>query len=165
MKLRIDECFETYRARVYRWALALCRHHEDALDVTQEVFVRVVQHEPDMDSGAALSAWLRRTTGRIVIDRWRSGSAETAALARYQPKVADSEPQDSEVADAVRSAVAALSEQQRLVLLGKCVDGMTFSQVAAGLSIAVPTAKTHYLRALEAVRRRLAARIAVEHKR
>jgi DNA-directed RNA polymerase specialized sigma24 family protein len=61
--------------------------------------------------------------------------------------------------------VAALSEQQRLVLLGKCVDGMTFSQVAAGLSIAVPTAKTHYLRALEAVRRRLAARIAVEHKR
>ena len=39
--------------------------------------------------------------------------------------------------------------------MSKCYDQMTFQQIADELGIAVPTAKTHYLRALSAVRERV----------
>ena len=44
------------------------------------------------------------------------------------------------------------------MLIAKVYDGLTFAQIAAELKLAVPTVKTHYLRALSAVRDRLTRR-------
>ena len=57
----------------------------------------------------------------------------------------------SDIADAVET----LSEMQQSVLFAKVYDGLTFARIAAELEIAVPTVKTHYLRALCSLRDRL----------
>ena len=48
-------------------------------------------------------------------------------------------------------------EMQRSVLTAKVHDDLTFAQIAAEHGLAVPTVKTHYLRALRTLRARLAA--------
>ncbi len=156
MPLDVETCFRTQRARVYRWAYAMCRRHDDALDVVQEVFLRMLDRRPQLPNSAAATAWLRRVTGRVVIDRWRGESARAAREVSHVPPASPADAVEArELADLLRAAVESLSEQQRLVLMGKCYDQMTFQQIADELGIAVPTAKTHYLRALSAVRERV----------
>jgi RNA polymerase sigma-70 factor (ECF subfamily) len=148
--------FEAHRARVYRWAYALCGRHEDARDVVQEVFLRMLKRPPELPSVAAAIGWLRQVTSRVTIDRWRADSSRDAAIRERVLRVAAEESADSlELADRLRAAIEILSQQQRLVLMAKTYDRMTFQQIADELGIAVPTAKTHYLRALSAVRARL----------
>ncbi|MFQ5806429.1 MAG: RNA polymerase sigma factor [Phycisphaerae bacterium] len=152
----VEAYFRAYRARVYRWAYALCGRHEDALDVVQEVFLRMVRRPPELSVASAAVAWLRQVTSRVVIDRWRAEATRAATQQKYVLHAGPQETPDSrELADRVRAALETLSEQQRLVLMAKTYDRMTFQQIADELGIAVPTAKTHYLRALSAVRARL----------
>lgn len=149
-------CFEAHRARVYGWAHAMCGRHADALDVVQDVFLRMLKRPPELSSASAAIGWLRRVTARVVIDRWRAESVRAAAYRGYVPPAGVAEtPEARELVEQVKAAIQTLSEQQRLVLMAKVYDRVTFRQIADELGIAVPTVKTHYLRALAAVGARL----------
>lgn len=151
----IETCFRTYGPRVYRWAYGLCRHPADAADVTQEVFARLVRRGPRFSTGAEAIAWLRRVTNHAVVDRWRAtASNRTRALPADLPAVEDRRL-DEETRQSVRQALLRLSDQQRLVVLARIFDGLTFRETAAELGISIPTAKTHYLRAIVALRDQL----------
>ena len=148
--------FDENRARVYRWSCAMGCGHEEALDVVQDVFVRLVRAGDAAPSTRTLVSWLRRATSSVVIDRWRSESSRRkreAADAKAPAEAAG--PCDWSERERVRGAVGELSEQQRLVLTCKVVDGMTFAAIAEELGLAAPTVKTHYLRALESLRDQL----------
>jgi RNA polymerase sigma-70 factor (ECF subfamily) len=155
----LAECFEAQRGLVYRWARTLTRRHDDALDLTQEVFLRLLAYRGPRQPAPVLRAWLRRVTHNLAIDGWRRRDAlrGSAALEPNDPlhnsALDDADAlESSEQAVRVRTALAKLSAQQRLVLLAKVCDGLTFSEIAAELEIAPSTAKTHYLRALETLR-------------
>jgi RNA polymerase sigma-70 factor (ECF subfamily) len=149
-------CFREYRAVVYRWALGLCGRHEDALDVVQEVFTRLVRTRPELPQPRQALAWLRRTTARVAIDAWRSSTARREReLSSRAPRSSEPSAEIREQLEHVRAAIGELSEQQRLVLLSKVYDNATFQEIAEELGLALSTVKTHYLRALSSVRERL----------
>ena len=152
-----DAAFEAYRDEVYTWAYRLLGRHHDALDVAQDVFLRWVDQ-----CASALPrnprAWLRKVTIHRAIDFRRSNASRRTWETR--PPASPVHVDESTVArDELRSdiadAVEALSEMQQSVLFAKVYDGLTFARIAAELEIAVPTVKTHYLRALCALRDRL----------
>ncbi len=58
----------------------------------------------------------------------------------------------------VAAAMSRLTDLQGAVLVAKVYDEMTFAEVATELDLAVSTVKTHYLRAVRAVRDRLEPR-------
>lgn len=148
--------FETHRARVYRWALTMCGRHEDALDVVQDVFLRMLQRPPSLDGAHSPLAWLRRVTTRVVIDRWRARRPQPPSAELPEPITAPRpELERREEAELLRNALRTISDQQRLVLICKICDEMTFQQIAHEIGIAVPTAKTHYIRGLSAIRERM----------
>lgn len=154
--------FESYRERVYRWAFGMSRRHADAGDVVQEVFLRLVQSRPRFESAGAAIAWLRRATDRVLIDRWRSVSAAARReLLHGSERLGRADGGRGEgVEEAQRErltrAIQSLSAQQRLVLIAKHYDEFSFSQIADEFGLSVPTAKTHYLRALQHLRKELA---------
>lgn len=155
MPLNAEECFIAYAATVYRWALAFCGRHAEAQDITQDVFLRMTQRPPLLPNAAAAVAWLRRATTSAAIDRWRRRSSQApsprpASAAQQAPALVAHERDER-----VRQALATLSEQQRIVLLCKVYDEMTFQEIAGELGVATPTVKTHYLRGLEALSRAL----------
>lgn len=155
--------FEEHRERVYRWAYALCGRREDALDVVQEVFLRMLQNPPELPNVPAAIGWLRRVTSRVVIDRWRRPAAPAALTGdRPAPERASESAEARETAAQIQWAIRGLSEQQRQVLLAKMYDRLSFAQIADELGISTSTAKTHYLRALNMVRTRLKIDLSVE---
>ncbi len=163
MPIDVATQFNAHRARVYRWAMMLCGRHDDALDVVQDVFLRMLRRPPTADSVPAVIAWLRRTTHRMVIDGWRSARTRRETVQNPPPRLVSDSPVDhAEQVDRIRAAMDTLSDQQRLVLLCKTCDDMTFQRIADELDVSVSTAKTHYVRALQAVRQRLGSRLLEE---
>lgn len=62
-KLRdIDEIIDTYADMVYRVALTQMKNVQDAQDVFQEVFLRLVKNIESLDSEEHIKAWLLRVT-------------------------------------------------------------------------------------------------------
>jgi len=156
------DAFERYTHEVYGWAYRLLGRHHDALDVVQDVFVRwseqCAQRPPRQARG-----WLRRVTLNRAIDLRRhrrtqvTSGCEADHVAAGQPlagQLMDEETLRCDVAD----ALAGLTEAQREVLTAKVYDGLTFAQIAAEFGFSVSTAKTHYLRAVQAVGDRLRPR-------
>lgn len=142
------------RARTYTWALRLLRNHHDALDATQEVMLRLVR-QPVRELRNP-TGWLRRVTVNHCLDVIRARRPETATP--IEPAATESPDASAAAAElhaAVVSGLAALSEQQRAVLIAKVYDQETFAAIAADLELAIPTVKTHYVRALRAMRRSL----------
>ena len=150
--------FERYRRDVYGWAYRLLGRHHDAQDAVQDVFLRwVVQSRHVVPQNPR--GWLRQVTLNRAIDLLRSRrpaepTSETTEL-RATPSEYD-EVEKQELRSAVAAALGQLTESQRGVLVAKIYDGLTFAQIAAELNLAVPTVKTHYLRAVAGVRDRLA---------
>lgn len=78
---------DCYRA-VFPLVLAKCRRmlrgHSDASDLAQEVFVRLWTHRELVQDPDALTAWLYRTSTRLVIDRFRKRALSEESLFHLQ---------------------------------------------------------------------------------
>ena len=152
-----DAAFEAYRNEVYTWAYRLLGRHHDALDVAQDVFLRWV----DQCASAPPRnprAWLRKVTIHRAIDFRRSIASRRTRERRLPASpvhVDASKVARDELRNDIADAMETLSEMQQSVLFAKVYDGLTFARIAAELEIAVPTVKTHYLRALCSLRDRL----------
>ena len=158
--------FEQYAGQVYCWAYRFLGRHHDALDVVQDVFLRwdqqCSQARPLQPRG-----WLRRVTLNRAIDeiRKRQTDADSMTPMMNMPTAEDVavEPLDrTMLRHDIASALDRLTDIQRSVLVAKVYDEMTFAEIAAEMSLAVSTVKTHYLRAVQAVRDRLRPRWAGE---
>lgn len=172
--------FDAHREKVYGWAYRLLRNHHDALDVTQEVFIKWWSAQLKNALPENPIGWLRRVTVNQAIDAARAAARphlvprpfqgwETDADGAPHPdthpfptlreggtpaatnRSPSAEIELGELADAVADAMATLSERQRAVLFAKVYDGCTFAQIAEQMQVSVPTVKTHYLRAIRAI--------------
>lgn len=70
----IDDIVRTYKREVYHLALQLCRDHDDAEDLVQEVFIRAWKSLDSFRGESRLSTWLHRITVNLFINTTRSKS-------------------------------------------------------------------------------------------
>ena len=151
------DTFSAYHQSVYRWAYRVLGNHEDALDVTQEVFVKWWQaHRQDLAPTSAVG-WLRRVTINHSINLLKA-RARHVGVSRVEPTHSDNPSETTakrELAAIIADALSAVSERQRAVLVAKVYDGCTFAEIAGQMELSTPTVKTHYLRAIRAARRKL----------
>ena len=152
----IHDTFNTVRDSVYGWAYRIVGNHHDAMDVTQDVFVKWWQVHRGSAAPVQPIGWLRRVTinHSINTQKARSRLAPAADVDRAGPDVSQPDTERREVGRVAAEAMSEMSEQQRAVLFAKVYDGCTFAQVAEQMELAVPTVKTHYVRALKVVRGR-----------
>lgn len=152
-----QDSFADHRDAVYGWAYRLLGNHHDALDVTQEVFVKWWRAHRENRAPHNAVGWLRRVTVNHSINLCNSRARRTVQTDTevVDRTVPSSEAERSELAAAISAALSTLPERQRAVLFAKVYDGCTFADIAVEMELAVPTVKTHYLRALRSARRKL----------
>lgn len=157
---------------VYRVAYAVLRSHQDAEDVTQETFVRVLRHSSELTSIAEPKAWLVRIAWRIAVDRRRrQGRVQEISLEDPQKPWAEPASTVTGVDRAFESAqvgarlerwIDALPEKLRNPLLLSAMEEMTPRGIASMLGINEAAVRSRIFRARQVLRERLAA---LERKR
>jgi len=155
-----DALVELHRDRIVGVARRFLHDEHEALDVAQDAFVALYRALPEWRPDAQLFTWLYRTTLNLCSKRLRSRGRvrliEAEKLDRSSPVLDTFERAD--LAQAIDEALESLSEKQREVFLGCHEQGLTLDQVAARLSMAPGTARSHLHRALATLRDRLKSR-------
>jgi RNA polymerase sigma factor (sigma-70 family) len=104
---------------------------DDAEDVAQEAFVRLLGEETPRDP----PAWLFAVAGRLVIDRQRAAARRARIAARLGPElVVDDSAERAETVAMVRAVLAQLPERDRQLLLLHH-DGASYREIAARLGL------------------------------
>jgi RNA polymerase sigma factor (sigma-70 family) len=121
--------YQRYSANVYRYVRSLVRDEHEAEDLTQSVFLklmRILNHYHE-DQGRFLS-WLLRVAHNITVDHIRR--ARPVATSDVWPADAETDEAGSRCRDALHEALAALSDEQRKVLVLRQIVGLRPGEIA-----------------------------------
>jgi RNA polymerase sigma-70 factor, ECF subfamily len=155
---RSEEAFRRHHAQLFRYIRRRTPDDFEAEDVTQSVFLDAAQRLGDFKPGASpVLAWLYTVAQRRLADRARRLAHQHASLRELeQMRFAPAEPvYGTEVAAALREAIAALPETQRTVVVMKLLRGLSFAEVADRVGTSEAACKMRFARGLEALRDRL----------
>jgi RNA polymerase sigma-70 factor (ECF subfamily) len=134
----------------------------EAEDIVHDVFVEAFRHAADYDeSRGSVKAWLlMRTRSRAIDHRKSAGVARTVPTGDtgWLASLIDPRGDESEAPDRtrVRRVLAALSGEQREVLVLGYFEGLSSSEIANKIGIPMGTVKSRVAAALSALREALA---------
>ena len=164
------ELVETHQAMVFRLACALLGDREEALDLSQDVFLRVFRTLRTFRGDAALRTWIYRITINQARNRrrwWaRCGRAaqvsldEACAGTNGEPVApnessADVRLERRRLAHRMRAAIATLPFDQRTAVILRELHGMRYQEIAFSLGVTVGAVKSRLARGRAALRRAL----------
>ncbi len=148
-----EELVSRHRSRVYAVALRISGRHEDALDVSQEVFVNAFRKLGSFREEALFTTWLHRMTVNAALDLARRRSRRDATPLDVIGEVADSRmgPEDAAIradrAAAVQKALTKLTPEYRAVIALHDLQDLDYAQTAETLGVPLGTVKSRLHRA------------------
>lgn len=164
----VEAMYELYADRLYRYMLARVGDSDVASDLTTELFVRVIKHIGGFRldrrrPAASFSAWLYRIAANLVTDHHRRSQRMQQVSLSEELRIQAREPgphreaERSELLARLNRAMESLSEDQRLVILGKFGEDLSNAEVARILGKTEGAVKSLQHRALQALGRLLGA--------
>lgn len=145
-----------WEKRVFNYVLRLVGDREDALDLTQEVFLKAYQHLSKLEDLSRFAPWLYRIAHNEAYSMLRKSKSEGEMS--YEPR--SSEPGARlfpiELSLAVESALRRLNDDQREAVVLKIYQGFKFEEMAEILSCPVSTVKSRLYTALDLLKDALA---------
>jgi RNA polymerase sigma-70 factor, ECF subfamily len=168
-----DACAELvteHQRMVYQLSLNLLNDHNEALDLSQEVFLRVFRTIQNFRGQSSLRTWIYR----IVVNqarnrqRWwrRRHRSQQISLDQHirdhgdVPAANDGGSPDrllgrKQLAERIRVALDRLPFDQKTAIVLREIDGLSYEEIGFSLGIAVGTVKSRLARAREGLRAQL----------
>ena len=152
---QISSLYDTHAPALFRFLMALTGHEADTRDILQELFLRISRRPAD-EVLRDPQAWLFRAARNLTTDHCRRRGARNRALDRManEPSLGPSETTRCDESHHARAAaaLAALPEEQRVVVHLKIWENLTFARIAEVLDIPANTAASRYRYAMEKLR-------------
>jgi len=167
-----DELVERYQKRVYNFAFGIAGNQDDANDVAQEAFVRVLTSIQTFRGDANFTTWIYRIVTNVYLDeRKKSKSHRLTSLDDYidleensvSRQIIDESPQPDVVAEnkekylAIRKAVNSLPDYQRIIVTLYHLHDRSYEEIAEILHLPIGTVKSRLNRARLALAEKLAS--------
>ena len=151
-----EELYRDHAEMVYNLALRLSGDPEGALDLSQEVFLRIHRHLPKFRGRSTLRTWIYRVTVNHCRSRLRRKRLPTRALAAAEEELlaglADPRrgPEERALADdAGRRLAAALAElpvPYREAVALRDLEGLEYEEIARVLGVRIGTVRSRIAR-------------------
>ena len=140
-------------ARLYRYALMILAHRDDAQDVIQQVFATVLSLKrlPSMEDEAAYFRTAVRNAAYSLLRKRRT--ARNAEASILEPVAPGCSPLEQA---ALEQALASLPAEQREVVHLHVYEGKTFQEIAAMADASINTIAARYRYALASLKKTLA---------
>jgi len=167
----LAELYSLYFPRVYRYILARMGNPYDAEDLTEEVFLRVLDAiERFQWREAPFSAWLFRIAHNAVISQRRKDGARGRSSPLSEALPVDSQGPEEMVENRlalneIMKAAETLPEAQRRVISLRFAAGLTVAETARAMGKGEGNVKVIQHKAIAKLREMLAQRPKVHEKR
>ncbi len=163
--MTFEEVYNRFRRPIWALARRLTDSEDEALDASQEIFIRIWKGLPGFRGEAKLSTWVfqiawnflrahRRRLGKqpfVLVDT--AGGATPIADTLPDP-AADPERRLTAIVtlDQVETALQRLPEGQRVVIWLRDGEDLSYQEISAVLDIPVGTVRSRLARARRALR-------------
>ena len=160
------DAFETlvreHQTRVYNLALRMTGNPEDALDVSQETFLKAWRTLGQFRGDCSLGSWLYRIASNLSIDLLRKAKRrQTEKLVSLEDPGEDGRPLElpdvsgdpqlllerAEGRQAVLECLDRLPREQKLILVLRDVNGLSYEEIGETMGLELGTVKSRIFRA------------------
>jgi len=171
---RFGELVNRYRTRLHSHVTKMIGNREDALDLTQEIFLKVFQALPRFNPEYRFSTWLFRIAANAAIDHLRRKRPKTVPLEIPDPEsqgrvssgeysTADLDPfgmlRNVERGRAISQAIADLPLEFRELIALRHFAGLSYEEIAEVKEMPLGTVKNKLFRARAVLKERLAGEL------
>jgi len=163
-----EELVRRYENKVYSIAYRFMGNHADASDLAQEAFLRLYQALPRFRGDAGLTTWIYHITANVCRDELRRRQrAQVISLDNLpvSPEGGDNpgnrrthpeeELERRELQEQVQLCLNRLSDDHRLVLIMREMQGLSYEEMAQILQCSMGTVKSRLNRARQAFRKKM----------
>lgn len=154
--LAFRELFDRYKNPIYGYVRRRINDPGRAEEITQDVFLALVQHRNGYEVTASFRTYLYRIALNRIASEWRK-QKESEPLPEEVPAAGGGDPV---VVQQVREALAQLEPAQREIVLLREYQGLSYEELATLLKVPVGTVRSRLFRAKMALRDLLVPRAA-----
>lgn len=165
LAVTFEEVYTRFRRPVWSLARRLTRNDDEALDASQEIFLRIWRGLAGFRHEAKLSTWVfqiawnylrseRRRRGRQPVMEQPLGEAGVISIGTLRDRAPDPERRAIAIEglDRVERALDGLAEHHRIVLWLRDGEDLSYEEIAAILDVPVGTVRSRLARARRALR-------------
>ncbi|MDD3705959.1 MAG: RNA polymerase sigma factor [Clostridiaceae bacterium] len=166
-KTAFVELFKMYEKYLFKLCYNYVRNEQDALDIAQEVYIKVFNNISKFDITMPFHPWFRTIAVNTCLNFKRiqkydsvslnSGNEDDKALEEIiaAPKDVESEVLDNELGQMIRENLEGLKPKHRMVLILRYYEGLSYEEIAAVLREPLGTVKTDIHRARNILKEKL----------
>lgn len=162
-----------YQHKIVNLVMRYVRDPDQALDITQEAFLKAYRALPRFRGDAAFYTWMYRIAvntakNYLAAQRRRPMDVELDLQDPEQyelhAKLKDTDTPEAvtlshELQETVERAIAALPEDLRTAIVLRELDGMSYEEIAATMECPVGTVRSRIFRARDAISKKIGALI------
>jgi RNA polymerase sigma-70 factor, ECF subfamily len=157
-----DLIVERHRRQIYQLCYRFTGNHEDASDLSQDVFLRAFRAIPKFRGRSSIGTWLYRIGVNVCLNRVstrtpleRAEPIDGVPFLEQAGESASDRLLRDERASRVRAAIARLPERQRATLILRVYQELSHQEIADILGGSVGAVKANFFHALSNLKRLL----------
>jgi len=138
----LEACYVEHRALVFHRCLRYgAGDVAFAEEVTQDVFLKLMEHLPHLRDAHDLGGWLHRVAANLAISRLRREKSLLGKLqslwstSQYEGESAHGVVERKQIADQVLDTLATLPARERVVICMKLLDGASQREISRALEL------------------------------
>ncbi len=143
--------------RIFNQIYGIVRNVADAQDLTQEAFIKALQHQDQLKDGQKAAHWLSRIATNTAIDFLRRSGRASFCEIDDAPESPSESPEQallrSEHRDYLEDGLRLLSARERAALMLRDVEGLAAEEVAERLNCSKATVRSHIANARTKLRK------------
>ena len=164
-----EELIERHQALVSGTGARMLGSNSDVEDIAQQVFIRVWKSAGRYVPRAKFTTWLLKITRNLVFNELRRSkrrayvpiqidpNAEEIPLKDEAAQSPDASLLETELQQAIDKSIAELPETQRMAVILRRYQGLSYEQIADVLDLSVPAVKSVLFRARTELRAQLSS--------
>ena len=169
----LEKLIRKYQNRIYNVILKICANPDDAAELTQETFVKVIENISKFQGRSGFYTWAFRIAVNLTLTHCKrkarlalrsidaeQGTNDEQAAVQLKDILADGNmPEPAEIAarkelcGLIMRSLAGLDDQHRTVIVLRDIEGMNYVQIAKVLNIELGTVKSRLSRARSSLRK------------
>ena len=155
----ISKIYRHHYLDVYRFIVCFSGNQNDAEDLTQEVFIRVLNNLANFNSGSNLKTWIFSIAKHTAIDHYRKKRFTSIFKDGFFKQITSTDKEPNEVIEedefqkCVHEGISKLKPNFRAVVILRGINEFSIRETSEILQCSESKVKTDYHRALKDLRR------------
>jgi RNA polymerase sigma-70 factor, ECF subfamily len=161
LESRIVNIYNDHYLNVYKFLICFSGNQNDAEDMTQEVFIRVLKNLPNFNGQNNLKTWIFSIAKHVAVDHYRKKKFASVFKDGFFNKLefTGNKPDEvyeiTEIKQIVHEAISKLKPKYRAVVIIRGINEFSIKETSEILQCSESKVKVDYHRALKELKRKL----------